>query len=564
MLRSHDTIVTASSLTPFLLACVIHPVVQQETLVPTLYLAPQSTSIGYGRALLTMATRSPDQNIWLRRFLALYVLCTLGSAVVGSNPFHPDEHFQILEFASYKLGATPAELLPWEYRFGMRPWLLPSIAFAVRWIVRDPFGSALVLRLLAAFLHLASLRQLWLVRARLQIEPTAKLAFFVLLMSFGPYLGSRFSSEGVSASFSCLGLLYMAAAPDRRRLFVAGLCFAAAFEARFQSALMITAGWLHWHLSSAWDAPHAHLSRKLMQRLRVSLPSVGGTIVGLGLLACLNAWGYGRWTFPAWAYVRENVLHGVAAKFSTEPWYAYAFLPLTNVCAPAAALTLAGTLVFWWRHPKHLLTWLTLPSFVLFSILGHKEERFLFPLVLPATIAAAATWIDVSEILKARGFKGLARIAGFTMTFVNVATMVFLAVYPLQWREHVPVAEAIYRQTQSGTELYTEDAYTPAFPSFRKDWVERRVTASCLVPKGALLLTSHEDTENEVIYSEWLPASVRTISRTLVRKADALFPGRMQTPTWYRLVRVTKTRNPESEETCPVVPFKPIATEAPR
>jgi GPI mannosyltransferase 3 len=519
------------------------------------------TPIGYLRALLTS---TPNQDVWLRRVFAFYVLCTIGSAVVGSNPFHPDEHFQILEFASYKLGTTPVEFLPWEYRFGMRPWLLPSIAFAVRWILRDPFTAALALRLLAAALHLATLKQVWQLRARLQIEQMPRAAVFVLLMSFGPYLGSRFSSEGMSASFSCLGLLYLAAAPDRRKLFLAGLFFAAAFETRFQSALMIGAGWMHWLLSNAWNAEHTHGTSRIMKRLRMSLPSVLGTIVGLGLLACLNAWGYGRWTFPAWAYVRENVVHGVAAKFSTEPWYAYAFLPLSNVCAPAATLTLLGTLAFWLRHPKHLLTWLTMPSFLLFSMLGHKEERFLFPLILPASIAAAVAWMEIGRSLEARGLTTTYRGAGVTIALLNAATMIFLAVYPLQWREHVPLAEAVYRLTEAGTEIYIEDAYTPAFPCFRKEWIERQVTASCKVPLGALLLTSHEAAGNEVLYREGLPDFVRRLSRSIVSKAETLFPGRMQTPNWYQLVRVTKARNPESEEICPVVPFKPIATEAPR
>jgi GPI mannosyltransferase 3 len=515
-----------------------------------------------------MANDVLNQAVWLRRCFALYALCTFGSAWVGSNPFHPDEHFQILEFASYKLGTTPSEWMPWEYHARIRPWLMPAVAFALRWFFHDPFTTALMARLLAAMIHLWTLVQVWRVRSVLGIQEAPKLALAALLVSFGPYLGSRFTSEGFSASLSFLGLLYLAEAPKRSKLWSAGLCFAAAFEARYQSALIIAGGCGHWLLAGGWSQNGPDLPASVPQRFRLLFPMLFGVALGLALLTCLNAWGYGAWTFPAWSYVRANIVQGVAAKFSTEPWYAYVFLPVANVCGPAAAFVLLGTFAFWLRHPKHLLTWLTFPSFVLLSCLGHKEERFLFPLALPACAAAATTLVELSAFLQAHDRKAMLRalrLGGTALALLNILSMGFLAVYPLQWREHIPMAEGLYRQTEAGTEVYLENAQSPALPSFRKAWIERRVTQSCTVPHGALLLTSGAPMAGDsVLHSEAPPEFIREVALASVRVLEARFPGRMQMPVWLTLVRVNVSRHPDVNEVCPRVLFRPIATEAPR
>ena len=41
--------------------------------------------------------------------------------------FHSDEYFQIIEFASYKLGFTPKSMLTWEFREQIRPTIQPYL-----------------------------------------------------------------------------------------------------------------------------------------------------------------------------------------------------------------------------------------------------------------------------------------------------------------------------------------------------------------------------------------------------------------------------------------------------
>lgn len=87
-------------------------------------------------------------------------LVTLLYAVLSTGVYHPDEHFQILEYAHMKLFGKPApEQLPWEYGLKMRPGFQPMIAYAVGKLllfagVYSPHLLALLLRLFSGALSM--------------------------------------------------------------------------------------------------------------------------------------------------------------------------------------------------------------------------------------------------------------------------------------------------------------------------------------------------------------------------------------------------------------------------
>ena len=73
---------------------------------------------------------------------------------------NPDEHFQILEFAQFKLGRQSVEALAWEFAAQMRPALQPWVADgAIRLAnavgVASPFLIAFGLRVLSTVLAMA-------------------------------------------------------------------------------------------------------------------------------------------------------------------------------------------------------------------------------------------------------------------------------------------------------------------------------------------------------------------------------------------------------------------------
>jgi phosphatidylinositol glycan class B len=149
----------------------------------------------------------------LRRSLIILAVVVIVTAWFSETFYFPDEHYQVLEFMSWKLGTTPASDLPWEFSARIRPWFQPVvyilIARPLMWLgLTDMFAIAFVLRLLTGLFSLTALALF----ARALLPTIAgeaeKRAFVRYLPLFGflPYLFVRTSSETFSAAFFALGL----------------------------------------------------------------------------------------------------------------------------------------------------------------------------------------------------------------------------------------------------------------------------------------------------------------------------------------------------------------------
>ena len=91
----------------------------------------------------------------------LWLLFLIVTAYQNQGYWHPDEHFQILEFANFKAGLTPESMLPWEFAAKIRPWTLPAATLVVLQTLRglhiySPVTQTFVLRLLTVLGALAS------------------------------------------------------------------------------------------------------------------------------------------------------------------------------------------------------------------------------------------------------------------------------------------------------------------------------------------------------------------------------------------------------------------------
>ena len=98
----------------------------------------------------------------LKRSLLLLGAVTLVTAWFSNLFYFPDEHYQVLEFMSFKLGGTPASSLPWEYSARIRPWFQPGLYFLIAKPlialgVTDMFTISFILRALTGLLSLTAL-----------------------------------------------------------------------------------------------------------------------------------------------------------------------------------------------------------------------------------------------------------------------------------------------------------------------------------------------------------------------------------------------------------------------
>lgn len=383
----------------------------------------------------------------LRRSLLLLTVVVVVTAWFSDLFYFPDEHFQVLEFMSHKLGITPASALPWEFHQRIRPWMQPAIYYGIAAPLRalgvtDMFTISFILRLLTGLFSVAAVAAF--VRAVLPtIQGDEARRFFIRylpLFGFLPYLFVRTASETFSAAFIALAL----AAALNRRLVLAGLLCGLAFESRYQAALC-GAGLFAWLLAIARERPRALAG------------FIGGGLVALVLGALADRWGYGAWAFPPFDYFNVNIVQGVAAgTFGREPVFAYLYLlPATGFFA-ITLVVMAAMLAMWVRNPHHAVTWMTLPFVALHVMVAHKEARFLFPLVILATSFPVL------------GFAGWPRVwawrdgwAAKAVTALSLVFMAYLALYPFGVRPHMPMAKYLYENNPGAVV-----SLSPVFPSY--------------------------------------------------------------------------------------------------
>ncbi|WP_116124214.1 glycosyltransferase family 39 protein [Lewinella sp. IMCC34183] len=354
-------------------------------------------------------------------------------AAWGSEGHHQgDEHFQILEFAGYKLGLATADDLPWEFHERMRPALQPAIAYATYQVVglggpANPFTVALMLRLLSAVFTLLVARSLWR-RCRHSLpEPLRRPFLLALLFHWcAYYCGVRFSSENWSGLTAVIAmLLYPLPAVGTgqflpaggRSVFGAGVLFGVAFLFRYQAALLV-AGFGLWLLV---------VRREHWSRL---LACTGGGLLALLVAYPLTYWLYGTWTLPAWNYFAQNLVAGKAAGYGILPWYGYVELVLLRGIPPVSLLYLGGFGYFCYAYRRDPLAWAGLVFVLVHSLLGRKDIRFLFPLVplLPVYVAGAAAALH--DRYGAFWHGRWIRIAGWTVVAVNVLLLLSVLLRP--------------------------------------------------------------------------------------------------------------------------------------
>ncbi len=379
----------------------------------------------------------------MRWCLAASALLFFASAVFSVGQHNPDEYYQLVEFASTKLGISDPAGLPWEYAEQMRSWLQSAIyvgvARAAGYLGFDrPLTLLFLFRLTTAIFTWSALWTLVIAGrhwfgAEIERRRLYSIAAFLWLL---PFLGARTSAEAFSAAALCFGI---ASLERRSRLrseggrfafaLLAGAAFGLCLDFRYATGVM-AAGAGAWYLFAAQD------------RLLVFAGLVLGALLTLALGVLADWWGYGHITFPAYAYLYQNFVLGRSRIFGTEPFFAYLYIPLLelNAMAPVTFGLMVATLLTWLARPLGILTWASAPYVILLCIAAHKEARFLFPLILfcPFFVVFALTAQPRYGTRLAAFFRwlasGLSLKLGYALNFVGLVGLVAMpqsANYPL-------------------------------------------------------------------------------------------------------------------------------------
>jgi len=333
----------------------------------------------------TISGNYKSESTFLYRWFAISLCIHLLVSWFSLGFYHYDEHFQILEFAGYKVGHSPASALPWEFITKIRSAFQPLIVviilkFLKLFQIDNPFLAATILRVISAILgwissvyvSIAAMYYLpnnWFRKWFVILSSTLSIIFFIHV---------RFSSESWSGSLAFLGtafiLLRINKSADYKNrnfsniLFFSGFLFGLSYLCRVQSAFLY---------------PGIFLWLFFMVRLPTIkfIWLIIGILVALLLGVVIDHWFYGIWVNTAFRYFYINIILGAAANFGTEPWWWYIKVLLLDGFWPLQLIMLVLCGIAILTNKKNPFVWISVPFLLVHFLVSHKEMRFLFPLI---------------------------------------------------------------------------------------------------------------------------------------------------------------------------------------
>lgn len=305
--------------------------------------------------------------------IQLFILITLLVTAVFSEGFHRgDEHYQLLEFANFVLNDLTAEDLCWEFGAQIRPSVQPYFAvFIIKFLkvfgVTNPHNWALVLRIITAFLSFLAIKHSFVYLSK-YVENKAMLYFLSGLLWFVVYVSVRFSSETWSALFFMFSLVFYFRNKTFFALLLAGIFAGLSFEFRYQTALM-SLGFFVWLIV---------IQKESFKSLLVMLMGFVLVVVGCTVLDTIF---YGELVFAPYNYFYTNLIDDKVSSFGVSPWYHYIPDLLNKTYVIYGLLILFGMVLFLLKKPKSFINYIVLPFVVFHFLVGHKEMRFMYPVI---------------------------------------------------------------------------------------------------------------------------------------------------------------------------------------
>lgn len=353
-----------------------------------------------------------------RLFLAGLLIAGLAARVIVAALFpsvhHPDETFQYWE-QGYRL-AFGQGMVPWEYRVGIRSYLVPGalagVMQAVHWFGGGMEAWRLAIQALLSLLSMAIVATAYAWARRAAGIGAAMLVGVITASWFELiYFSARPLTEVIAATplFVAAYLLCLDHRRGRAASLMGGALLGLALVVRFQLAPAVAIIALACLVDGGW---------------RRALPA------GLAALLVVAAGGLLDWITlgmpfqSIWLNFVVNAVQDKASQFGTQPffWYLLFFMnSWAGFFVPLLLMILAGV-----RRAPLLLT-VALGIVVAHSLIGHKEYRFVYPalpfLLTLAGIGGAVVYAKVAAALFPRAARmGFAVFAlAWIFTAINLA-----------------------------------------------------------------------------------------------------------------------------------------------
>jgi GPI mannosyltransferase 3 len=173
------------------------------------------------------------------------------------------------------------------------------------------------------------------------------------------------------------------------------------------------------------------------------------------LLFTLDSAYYRAPTFTPLNFLRVNA-SSVSLFYGSAPWHYYSTQALPLLAGPALPFVLHGAYLAFMHGPGHhqLLVYTVVWTIAVFSFAGHKEWRFLHPLVPMMHLLAARSLISFSD--RATPHHD-ARNTGLNIkrTYVVLLSLLSLvpSLYVVRWHSSAQIGVLSYLRSRPDTEL---------------------------------------------------------------------------------------------------------------
>jgi hypothetical protein len=333
-------------------------------------------------------------------------------AALTTGPVHPDEIFQYLEQAHRT--AFGSGIVTWEYRYGMRSWLLP-LALSVPMRLGEAIAPGTQLYLLLPNLCVAAVSLLVLPAAYALGARLSRFHGFVAMAVAATwydifFFGSHVLTEPLSAALIlAASALLLRDASSRKGLVAAGLLFGIASILRFHylpavGVMVLLACGAEWR--RRW--------------LPLALGGAGAAAIGAAVDLAMGQGPY-SWIFSNFA---QNVVADRASNYGVSPPLAYAQMLAFAWGAALLPLLLLPIAVI--RQYRPLLAAAAV-NLLVHSLIGHKEYRFIFLSVAILVIVAAIGSAELLLRARPRLSVRRARIAAAALAALWLGTSAALA-----------------------------------------------------------------------------------------------------------------------------------------
>ena len=353
----------------------------------------------------------------LIKYICFALFLHLVSAYFSLGFYKDDEHFQILEPLAYLLGLN--EILIgdtkgyyWEWGHRMRPWLQSYfyyhfVIFLKFFGISNSFTWALAIRLFSSFIGFLSIVYLFL-SIRKNFFKQDNHFNYLLFFSFWfyPFLHSRTSSENLSLALFIFAFcfLYKQIINEKYKFnylqsFFFSLILGLSLVVRLNLIFTIFPIFI-WVLIFKFD-------------FKKILIITSGVLIALLAGLFVDYINYNGFYITYWNFFYHNIILGRMIAFGEQPWWYYLPTIAIELAPVLSVFFVISLIIFWFRKPTHVITWLTLLTLVIISFQGHKEIRYAFPIYIFAPLFISYFFETFDKIKFKNFFKSIIILSNF-------------------------------------------------------------------------------------------------------------------------------------------------------